>query len=95
VSRSQGHNGRAVAFAPPGAHIDLHLRDGAVRQYSIWNGSNQTDTIVIAVKREAKSRGAQAVHRLKIGDEIAVAELRNNFPLDSGVPLISLNSSRQ
>ena len=35
MSRSQGRNGRAVALAPPGAHIDLHLRDGAVRQYSI------------------------------------------------------------
>ncbi|SCK15044.1 vanillate O-demethylase ferredoxin subunit [Variovorax sp. HW608] len=66
-----------------GAHIDLHLSPGLVRQYSLCNGPEQTGTYTIAVKREAQSRGgSSAVHdRLKLGDPIGVTGPRNNFPI--------------
>jgi len=67
----------------PGAHIDLHLSNGMVRQYSITNGPGELLSYTIAVKREADSRGGSAAitDTLREGDVLAVSEPRNNFPL--------------
>lgn len=67
----------------PGAHIDLHLPNGLVRQYSITNGPVEQSSYVIGVKREAMSRGGSvAIHEtLRVGDVVAVSEPRNNFVL--------------
>ncbi|RQR30134.1 PDR/VanB family oxidoreductase [Burkholderia sp. Bp9142] len=66
-----------------GAHIDVHLEPGLVRQYSICNGPEQTGSYTIAVKREAQSRGgSSAMHdRLHVGDLVGVTGPRNHFPL--------------
>lgn len=75
-------NGMLPTFQP-GAHIDLHLPNGLVRQYSITNGPGETDRYVIGVKREVVSAGGSAcVHdTLRVGDVLAISEPRNNFPL--------------
>ena len=67
----------------PGAHIDLHLPNGLVRQYSITNGPGELTSYVIAVKREVDSRGGSVAiaDTLREGDVLAVSEPRNNFPL--------------
>lgn len=39
----------------PGAHIDLHLQNGLIRQYSLTNGPGETDHYIIGVKREPQS----------------------------------------
>ncbi len=67
----------------PGAHIDLHLPNGLVRQYSITNGPGELTSYTIAVKREAESRGGSVAiaETLREGDVLAVSEPRNNFPL--------------
>jgi ferredoxin-NADP reductase/nitrite reductase/ring-hydroxylating ferredoxin subunit len=67
----------------PGAHIDLHLPNGLVRQYSITNGPGELRTYTIAVKREPESRGGSVAiaDALREGDVLAVSEPRNNFPL--------------
>ena len=67
----------------PGAHIDLHLPNGLVRQYSITNGPGELLSYSIAVKREADSRGGSAAiaDALREGDVLAISEPRNNFPL--------------
>ncbi len=67
----------------PGAHIDLHLGAGLIRQYSLCNGPEQSDSYTIAVKREVQSRGgSSAMHdRLRVGDRIGVTGPRNHFPL--------------
>lgn len=67
----------------PGAHIDLHLPNGLVRQYSITNGPGEQSSYVIGVKREAASRGGSAaIHEtLRVGDVVAISEPRNNFVL--------------
>ena len=67
----------------PGAHIDLHLPNGLVRQYSITNGPGEQASYVIGVKREAASRGgSSSIHEvLRVGDVVAISEPRNNFPL--------------
>jgi cytochrome P450/ferredoxin-NADP reductase len=65
----------------PGAHIDLELPDGAIRQYSICGGDR--DTIRIAVLREEAGRGgSRSVHdRVRVGDRLRVRGTRNHFRL--------------
>ena len=74
--------GRLAAFRP-GAHIDVHLGNGLVRQYSLTSGPGETDTYRIGVKLEPDSRGGSAfVHdSLREGDLLAVSVPRNSFTL--------------
>ena len=67
----------------PGAHIDVHLPDGQVRQYSLTNGPEDVVAYEIAVKREADGRGgSQALHaNIREGDVLAISAPHNNFPL--------------
>lgn len=67
----------------PGAHIDVVLPNGLIRQYSLVNGPGETDRYIIGVKREPQSAGGSlAIHdSLKQGDLLAISEPRNNFTL--------------
>jgi ferredoxin-NADP reductase/nitrite reductase/ring-hydroxylating ferredoxin subunit len=67
----------------PGAHIDLHLPNGMIRQYSLTNATGQTDRYIIGVKRESDSTGGSSyIHdTLRIDDVVAVSVPRNNFPM--------------
>ncbi len=67
----------------PGAHIDVHLPNGQVRQYSITNGPGETGHYTIGVKREPDGRGGSiAIHdTVQEGDVLAISAPRNNFPL--------------
>ncbi|CAN7668349.1 PDR/VanB family oxidoreductase [Caballeronia sp. LjRoot34] len=65
-----------------GSHIDVHLGAGLVRQYSLCNNPAERNRYVIAVLREAQSRGGSiAVHELEQGTELDIGEPRNHFPL--------------
>jgi vanillate O-demethylase ferredoxin subunit len=67
-----------------GSHIDLHLRDGLVRSYSLINSSSETHRYVIGVKKEQNSRGgSRYIHEeLRSGDEITIDAPRNTFALN-------------
>lgn len=67
----------------PGAHLDVHLPNGLVRQYSLTNGPGEQAWYRIGVKREPGSRGGSAaIHdEVREGDVLAVSEPRNGFPL--------------
>ena len=67
----------------PGAHIDVHLPNGLVRQYSLVNGPGEQGRYVIGVKIEPASRGGSScLHDLvREGDVLAISHPRNNFPL--------------
>lgn len=67
----------------PGGHIDLHLPNGLVRQYSLTNGPGEAGNWVIGVKREEQSRGgSQFIHdNLQTGDVVLVSGPHNNFTL--------------
>ncbi|WP_054931080.1 2Fe-2S iron-sulfur cluster-binding protein [Paraburkholderia caribensis] len=66
----------------PGAHIDVHLPTGLVRQYSLCGGPEQRDAYVIAVQHNAASRGgSRAMHALQVGDTLSIEGPRNHFPL--------------
>ncbi|KKB07351.1 Rieske 2Fe-2S domain-containing protein [Devosia chinhatensis] len=76
-------DGRHLPTFQPGAHIDLHLPNGLVRQYSLTNGPGDLMSYVIGVKQENASKGGSKVlvESVRAGDVMAISEPRNNFPL--------------
>ncbi|CAM3861654.1 PDR/VanB family oxidoreductase [Smaragdicoccus niigatensis] len=67
----------------PGAHVDLILGDGLVRQYSLCGDPGSTEKWQIGVLLDPMSRGgSQHVHeRLYEGASVTVRGPRNNFEL--------------
>ncbi|MBE4738453.1 MULTISPECIES: PDR/VanB family oxidoreductase [Streptomyces] len=67
----------------PGAHIDVVLPTGAVRQYSLCGPTAITDCWRIAVLREPDGRGgSQWIHdEVREASELRIRGPRNNFPL--------------
>jgi ferredoxin-NADP reductase len=68
----------------PGAHVDLHLAPGLVRQYSLCGDPADRQRWEVAVLREPDGRGGSAhVHeRLAAGDRLDADGPRNHFELD-------------
>ncbi len=66
-----------------GSHIDLHLKNGMIRSYSLVNDQDERRRYVIAVNKDASSRGGSSfVHgSITAGDMIAISSPRNNFAL--------------
>lgn len=65
-----------------GAHIDVHLRNGLVRQYSLCNNPEDRLRYVLGVLLVPNSRGGSTgMHMLDEGDTIEISEPRNHFPL--------------
>ncbi|CUR56825.1 Ferredoxin [metagenome] len=89
---SLGPVGGPLPAAQPGAHIDVHLPNGQVRQYSVVNAVGDGDRYVIGVKREPASRGGSiCLHDVvQVGDVLAISEPRNNFPLRRDAPFTIL-----
>lgn len=72
----------AIEQATAGAHIDVHLDNGLIRQYSVVATDPGKNRITIAVKRDPNSRGGSAaMHRLAVGDRVMIGKPRNNFVL--------------
>ena len=65
-----------------GAHIDVHIDENTVRQYSL-TGLAPEGLYNIAVKKEENGRGgSKAMHeKLKIGDKITISAPKNLFSL--------------
>ncbi|MBC8749550.1 MULTISPECIES: PDR/VanB family oxidoreductase [Paraburkholderia] len=66
-----------------GAHIDVKIADGLVRQYSLCNAPDETHRYRIGVLRDPVSRGGSvAMHQLQPGTHVEISAPRNLFPLD-------------
>lgn len=67
----------------PGAHIDVVVSDGVVRQYSLCGDPADTSAFQVAVLREPDGRGgSQHVHDVLVtGQLVEVSEPRNHFEL--------------
>ncbi|MFD2419731.1 PDR/VanB family oxidoreductase [Amycolatopsis pigmentata] len=67
----------------PGAHVDVEVRPGMVRQYSLCGDPGERDRWRIAVLREDPGRGgSRHLHdAVSAGGSLRVSEPRNNFPL--------------
>ncbi|MHA4871753.1 PDR/VanB family oxidoreductase [Duganella sp. PWIR1] len=78
-------DGGALPAFSAGAHIDVEIRPGLVRQYSLCNHPQERHRYQIAVLRDARSRGGStAVHEDFVeGQIIRISEPRNHFPLQA------------
>jgi ferredoxin-NADP reductase len=67
----------------PGAHIDIHLPNGLMRQFSLLNPEADPDSYVVGIKLDAASRGGSRYifHELRVGHTLKISAPRNNFPL--------------
>lgn len=75
-------DGTPLAPWEPGAHIEIVLPSGLVRQYSLC-GRHSDDFYTIAVRREPDSRGgSREIHDdLSVGAEVVIRGPRNHFEL--------------
>jgi vanillate O-demethylase ferredoxin subunit len=66
-----------------GAHIDVHLRDGLVRQYSLCNPPHERHRYLVAVLREPISRGGSAAmhDQVEAGHVVTISAPKNHFAL--------------
>ncbi|MGH1553778.1 ferredoxin reductase [Streptomyces sp. L7] len=67
----------------PGAHIDLVLPSGLVRQYSLCGDPTDTSSYTVATRLVEDGRGgSREVHeQVRVGAELEVRGPRNRFPL--------------
>ncbi|WP_392676133.1 PDR/VanB family oxidoreductase [Streptomyces sp. LN785] len=72
----------------PGAHLDLVLPSGLVRQYSLCGDPAEPGTYTVATRLAENGRGgSREVHaQLHEGEEIEVRGPRNRFPLVADAP---------
>jgi vanillate O-demethylase ferredoxin subunit len=75
--------GRTLPPFSAGAHVNVEVREGLVRQYSLCNPPNENHRYLIAVLLDPKSRGgSSAMHEhVNEGDLIRISEPKNHFPL--------------
>jgi tetrachlorobenzoquinone reductase len=75
--------GGDLAAFTAGSHIDLHLSNGMIRSYSLVNDPSERHRYVIAVNKDAESRGGSSfVHEtLRAGHAVTISRPRNNFAL--------------
>jgi len=75
--------GELPAFTP-GAHLDLHLPNGLVRNYSLTNDWRERNRYVVGVGRATDSRGGSSyIHSsIRAGMQLKISAPRNNFALD-------------
>src|SRR3989475_1618886 len=76
-------DGKPLPPYEPGAHIDLHLPNGLVRQYSLINAEPDGSSYTVGIKRDPASRGgSRYVHdELRVGKTLKISAPRNNFAL--------------
>ncbi|MEV5613015.1 PDR/VanB family oxidoreductase [Streptomyces sp. NPDC052225] len=75
----------------PGAHLDLVLPSGLVRQYSLCGDPEDTSSYTVAARLipadEGGRGGSREVHeQVQEGAEVEVRGPRNRFPLDTKAP---------
>jgi tetrachlorobenzoquinone reductase len=83
--------GKLPAYKP-GAHIDLHLPNDMLRQFSLTLPASDPDSYTVGVKRDENSRGGSRyiIEQMKVGDQIKISAPRNNFPLVEGADHVVL-----
>ncbi|HEY9279577.1 MAG TPA: PDR/VanB family oxidoreductase [Eoetvoesiella sp.] len=76
-------DGKPLPAFSAGSHIDVCLKDGLIRQYSLWNDPGEQHRYLIGVLKDAASRGGSvAIHDLiNVGDTLQISEPRNRFQL--------------
>lgn len=76
--------GQALPPFTAGAHVDVEIAPGLVRQYSLCNDPRRRDRYQIAVLREETGRGGSValIDGTSVGRALKVSEPRNHFALE-------------
>ena len=75
--------GQSLPLFFAGSHVDVHLPNGLIRQYSLCNSDVERHRYCIAVAKAKSSRGGSSyIHaQIKKGQCIEISKPRNIFPL--------------
>lgn len=75
--------GRRLPPFDAGAHIDVRIRPGLVRQYSLCNSPAERHSYLIGVLQSTDTRGGSHAihHEFEEGALVQIAPPRNHFPL--------------
>ncbi|SEO33619.1 PDR/VanB family oxidoreductase [Pseudomonas sp. NFACC39-1] len=76
-------DGQPLPAFTAGAHIDVHLPNGMIRQYSLCNHPEERHRYLIGVLKDVTSRGgSRNLHeQILPGARLLISEPRNLFPL--------------
>lgn len=66
----------------PGAHIEVLLANGLVRQYSLCGDPNDPHWTIAVLREPASRGGSEAIHSLRSGDRLRVRGPNNHFALE-------------
>lgn len=74
---------RALPACEAGAHIDVHLPSGLIRQYSLTRATDDNGRYEIGVLRDDAGRGGsvELCDTVRVGDALKISAPRNNFAL--------------
>ena len=77
-------DGQPLPPVQPGAHIDIHLPNGMMRQYSLVVPGDRPSSYIVGVKRDPASRGgSRFLHDdLRLGTVLKISRPRCLFPLE-------------
>lgn len=80
----EAEDGAELPPFEPGSHIDLHLPDGTVRQYSLCGDPSERGHYRIAVRDVKGGRASRFIHRgeLRPGVTVTLGIPRNNFAFE-------------
>lgn len=83
VMEFESANSSPLPKVEAGAHIDVHLPNGMIRQYSLCQNPQYHGIFRLGILKDPDSRGGSesAFNDLQNGMEILVSEPRNLFPL--------------
>jgi tetrachlorobenzoquinone reductase len=79
----QRTDGKPLPPYEPGAHVDMHLPNGLLRNYSLIVAKPDPATYTFGIKRDPASRGGSRwIHEhLHVGATLTISAPRNNFRL--------------
>ncbi|PKI03049.1 PDR/VanB family oxidoreductase [Glaciecola sp. 33A] len=77
-------DGKPLPPFSAGAHIDVHIGDDLIRQYSLCSDPVSSDIYRIGVLRDPKSRGGSVKLHAEFSEQqiISISFPRNHFPLN-------------
>ncbi len=81
-------DGAPLPAYEPGAHIDVHMPGGLMRQYSLARPYRADQPYLVGIKLDAGTRGgSRFMHeQARVGALFQVGAPRNNFPLKEDAP---------
>ncbi|MDQ8729947.1 PDR/VanB family oxidoreductase [Bradyrhizobium sp. LHD-71] len=77
-------DGRSVPKFTAGAHVDVNLPNGTIRQYSIASSQADRSRYLLGIKLEEQGRGGSRFlyEQVRVGSVLKIGLPRNNFALN-------------